>query len=503
MASVWLPSTGKLYLPPPTPVSKILGTDEFVQRTDLYYHTGSERLLMVGHPHHEIRNGEGVVVPKVSPSQYRVFRCKFPDPNQFTFPDTNIYNPENQRLVWAVRGLEICRGQPLGIGITGHPYFNKFNDVENPNKALGDTTDDDRRNVGIDPKQIQMFVIGCTPCVGEHWEKAIPCADERRDAITKCPPIELINSDIEDGQMADIGFGNINTKTLQQNKSEVPLDLVDQTIKHPDFLKMSNDPFGNSMWFFAKREQMYVRHSWVRAGETGEDVPQDLFLSPTQRNKMGPVSYFASPSGSLVSSDQQIFNRPYWLQRAQGLNNGVAWNNEVFITAVDNTRGTTFTLSIQKEEADQPETYKASNFRSYLRHVEEWEISMIVQLCIVNLDPEVLAHLNNMNPDIIEGWNLGFIQAPSNLEDKYRFITSLATRCPDKDKQKEKKDPYEGKTFWNVDLTATFSTELQQFSLGRKFMFQTGMRGLKRPVPKAVSFRATNSTGTKRRRKNA
>lgn len=508
MASVWLPSSGRLYLPPPTPVAKLLNTDDFVQRTDLYYHAGSERLLMVGNPFFPVINGQGtVIVPKVSPMQYRAFRCKLPDPNQFTFPNADIYNPEKQRLVWGVRGIEICRGQPLGIPSTGHPFFNKLRDVENSNQqpAPPGGDDDPRKNIGLDPKQVQMLIIGCTPCVGEHWDKAETCiGDERGNGTTECPPIELVNTIIEDGNMADIGFGNLNNKTLQEDKSETPLDIVQEIVKHPDFLKMGSDPFGNSMWFYARREQLYARHMWNRTGVTGEDVPSNLFFAAKSDLKMGSIAYFNSPSGSLVTTDQQIFNRPYWLQRAQGLNNGIAWNNEVFITCVDTTRGTNFHITMRKNPPTG-DVYKASEFRVYNRHVEEYEIAMICQLCIVDLEPEVLAHLHNMDPNIIDSWNLGFIHPPNNLEDKYRFIQSLATRCPDKDAAAEPKDPYEGKTFWNVDLTKSFSTELEQYSLGRKFQFQTGLRGIKRPAPKAVSFKASSSTSrpVKRRRKNA
>ncbi|ANZ90243.1 L1 capsid protein [Bos taurus papillomavirus 17] len=506
MASLWLPATGKLYLPPATPVTQILSTDEFVKRTDVYYYTGSKRLLMVGHPYHEVKETVSgkLIAPKVSGNQYRVFRCQFPDPNKFTFSNPNLYNPETQRLVWGVRGVEVCRGQPLGIGCTGNPFFNKYKDAENPQSAFAKPGEEDRVNVCFDPKQIQMLIIGCQPCEGEHWDVAKTCVEQPRSEESKCPAIELVNSIIEDGNMADIGLGNINYETLQQNRSDCPLDLVGQIAKHPDFLKMSSDPYGNRMWFYASREQMFARHLWVRSGTTGEDLPSNLFIGPELNggdSKIKPHSYYCSPSGSLVSSDQGIFNRPYWIQRAQGLNNGIAWGNEVFITVVDNTHGTNFTFSQKTEEAERPEEqYKASNYRIFSRHAEEFEIAMIVQLCIVDLTPEVLSHLNTMNDRILEDWNLGFVQAPSNLEDNYRFLQSLATPCPDKFKDKEKVDQYEGKTFWTVNLTETFTTDLAQTSLGRKFLFQTGkLNGNKRVAPKSVTFRSKRSSAKRRK----
>ncbi|AJG05912.1 L1 protein [Bos taurus papillomavirus 15] len=497
----WLPSSEKLYLPPPTSVTQFLDTDDFVTRTDIFYHSNSERLLFVGHPYFDIKKGEEVSVPKVSGSQFRVFRLKFPDPNKFSFPNPKMYNPETQRLVWGLRGIEICRGQPLGIGVTGHPAFNKLRDAENPFQ-YPTQEEDNRVNVCMDPKQVQLFIVGCTPCEGEYWDAAKPCGElEQGD----CPPIELKNEIIQDGEMCDTGFGNINFATLQASKSGAPLDIVNQIVKYPDFLKMGSDPYGNSMFFYAKREQMYIRHLWSRAGSMGDDIPNDdknpFYLSGKVPQ---PTSvYVGSPSGSLVSSDQQIYNRPFWIQRAQGRNNGMCWNNELFVTAVDTTRGTNFTISVHKSQpAPRPlEQYAATNFKHYLRHVEEWELSIIVQLCIVDLTPEAVTHLHSMNSNIIDNWNLGFIQAPNNIEDKYRFISSAATRCPKPSDTEEKEDLYKGKKFWDVDLTNKFSMNLEQYSLGRKFLFQIGKKGTKRSAPKTVKFE-NSGKAPKRRRKN-
>ncbi|ALP46950.1 L1 protein [Cervus elaphus papillomavirus 2] len=512
MSTFWLPSSGRLYLPPPTPVARILDTDEYVTRTDIFYHTNTERLLTVGHPYFDIKVEDKVTVPKVSGSQFRVFRLKFPDPNKFTFPNPNVYNPENQRLVWGLRGIECCRGQPLGIGASGHPLWNKFKDVENPS-TYNVTGTEDRQNCAVDPKQVQMLIVGCTPCHGEHWDKAIPCSDQDPGPQTgDCPPLELKNTIIQDGEMCDYGFGNMNFKALQEDMSGVPLDIVNQTVKYPDFLKITGEPYGNSCFFYAKREQMYARHIWTRAGYSGDAIPNavspsDFYLPPAggaPRSPLGPSVYYTTPSGSLVSSDQQIFNRPYWIQRSQGINNGICWGNELFVTAVDNTRGTNFTISMRRTGPAEPNVYNATEFKQYLRHVEEWELSLILQLCIVDLNPEVLAHIHNMDSTILDSWNLGVIQAPNNIEDQYRYLNSLATRCPGKGDQKEPEDPYAQYQFWTIDLTERFSMDLEQHSLGRKFLFQIGQtRSRKRKAPKAVTFESTAKAPKRRRTKKA
>lgn len=510
--SYWLPANGKVYLPPSTPVARVQSTDEFVQRTNIFYHANSDRLLTVGHPYFEVRSSvdpHDVLVPKVSGNQFRAFRLKLPDPNRFALADMSVYNPDKERLVWGCRGLEIGRGQPLGVGTTGHPLFNKVLDTENPNK-YNTGTKDDRVNTSFDPKQIQLFVLGCTPCLGEHWDTALPCAEKQPDT-GGCPPLELKNTVISDGDMVDIGFGNMNFKALSVTKSDVSLDIVDSTCKYPDFLKMSNDVYGNSCFFYGRREQCYVRHMFVRGGVVGDTIPDAVvnedhnFMLPAassdqSRSQIASSIYFPTVSGSLVSTDAQLFNRPYWLQRAQGHNNGICWSNELFLTVCDNTRNTNFNISVPKE-GGQITDYDSQKIREYTRHVEEYEISLILQLCKIPLEAEILAQINAMNPNILEDWQLGFVPTPDNpIQNAYRFIHSKATPCPDKAQPKEREDPWAPYTFWVVDLTEKLSLDLDQYSLGRKFLFQAGLtntsvNGLKRT-------RSSSQRGTKRKRKS-
>ncbi|AFA26579.1 L1 [Tursiops truncatus papillomavirus 5] len=503
--SYWLPSTDKLFLPPPAPVSKILSTDTFVKRLDIFYHAGTGRQLLVGHPYFDVLgDNQKLIAKKVSGNQYRAARFLLPDPNRFALQDPSIYNPEQERLVWACRGVQIGRGLPLGGGTTGHPFYNKAKDTENPNNKYPNTTKNDiRQNVSFDPKQVQMVFVGCTPCLGEHWEKVTKTCDGQERKAGDCPALELLSTHIQDGDMCDIGFGAINNKTLQESKSEVPLDIVTSICKHPDILQMANDQFGNAMWFFAKREQMYVRHMWARTGIVSEKVPDavngdrhDFYLSPKDNKEMASVIYTATPSGSLITSDGQLFNRPYWIQTAQGKNNGICWGNELFVTVVDNTRNTNITISVKDPEKQLDEgSFQTDAFKIYTRHMEEYEFNFIFQLCKVPLQPEVLAQIHNMNSTILEKWNVGFApSAPtsSSLSEHYRYLNSLATKCPPAPEETEEKDPYEGETYWKIDLSETFSSELDSFPLGRKFLYQaskssvrvSGRSATKRPATK-------------------
>nr|WJJ59262.1 MAG: L1 protein [Hydrurga leptonyx papillomavirus 2] len=494
----WLPSSNKLYLPP-SPVTRTSSTDEYVIRTSIFYHANSDRLLTVGNPYFEIKDGAKVVVPKVSSNQYRVFRVRFPDPNKFALTDSTLYDPEKERLVWACRGLEIGRGGPLGIGVSGHPLFNRYEDTENPTRYSQPQSTDNRQNVSFDTKQTQLFMIGCAPPLGEHWAKGLRCDSNPKD---NCPPLELVNSVIQDGDMVDIGYGALDFKALQENRSDVPLDINDSICKYPDYLKMSKEHYGDSLFFYGRREQMYTRHFFSRAGETGEPVPDGKLKKAAggqAQNTLGSTVYFGTPSGSLVTSDAQLFNRPYWLMRAQGQNNGICWENQLFVTVVDTTRGTNFTLSVANGAG---ETYEASKYKVYTRHVEEFELSFVMQLCKVPLTPDVLALIYTMNPDILESWNLGVNPPPSgSLEDTYRYLQSLATRCPDKQPPKERVDPYDKYNFWDVDLSERLSLDLDQFPLGRKFLYQSGQN---RPRPRKtlrISNTVSSTKRVKRRKK--
>lgn len=121
----------------------------------------------------------------------------------------------------------------------------------------------------------------------------------------------------------------------------------------------------------------------------------------------------------------------------------------------------------------------------------------------------MLAHLNAMNPTILENWNLAFIPPPAaGIEDQYRYITSLATRCPDQTAAEEKEDPYAQYSFWSVDFRERMTNDLSQTSLGRRFVYQISLAGrttvrgtVKRKRATTSGTTTTVTKTTKRRRR--
>lgn len=475
--AVWLPAQNQFYLPP-TPVTRIISTDDYVKRTSLFYYGSSERLLTVGHPYFSILNttGNQVLVPKVSPHQYRVFRCRLPDPNKFAFGDSRIYDPEKERLVWACRGVEIGRGGPLGVSVTGNTLWSKLMDAENAFTTPNVKADYRRLPLAFDPKQTQLLIVGCRPALGEYWKKAKPCS---ADANTRdmAPPIEIESSIIQDGDMIDVGLGHLDFANLQQSKADAPMDIINTICKYPDFLQMTDDAYGDSMFFYARREALYCRHMFLHVGELGkEKVPEQLYAKQATSGATKPSdAYSAIPSGSLVSSETQLLNRPYWIQKSQGQNNGICWHNDLFLTVVDNTRGTNFTLTTAVTADKVQEEYKPANYYTFLRHAEEYQVSVILQLCKVPLTPETLAYIHTMDSTIVDEWHLNVAQPANSLHEQYRYLASKATKCPSEDKPVEPVDPYKNMQFWTVDLTDRLTADLDQTPLGRKFLFQNGL----------------------------
>ena len=105
-----------------------------------------------------------------------------------------------------------------------------------------------------------------------------------------------------------------------------------------------------------------------------------------------------------------------------------------------------------------------------------------------------------MNSQILDDWELSFVPPPpQGIEDSYRYIRSLATKCPTDVVPTEKKDPWDKYTFWDIDLTERLSSELSQFSLGKRFLYQSGMLTNRQIRPREASSETRRSAKRKRR----
>ncbi|ACD39811.1 L1 capsid protein [Chelonia mydas papillomavirus 1] len=494
--AVWTPSTSALFVPPVN-VPALYSTKEFVQRTSYVFHGTTERLLTIGNPYFPLIDRDVVIVPKVSAYQYRVFRIKLPDPNKFPIPESARGDKDSTRLVWAVQGIQVNKSQPLGVGPSGNTMSSgtlDYADSHHPGNEKPPPPDDRRINSASDSKQSQVLIVGCIPPMGQHWDASIRCTEDNDKEM--CPPLELKHTVIEDGDMVDMGLGTLNFSTLCSNKSTLPLELINSISKYPDWLTMNADPFGNHCFFMLRREQVYLKSVGMQYGNVGEDEPTDYHIkggTGTLWQTPGRHSWFPLVSGSLATSDNQLYNRPYWIENSTAPNDGICWHNQLFVTCADTTRNTIFNISTLKKNVPATSDYKESNFTNYSRHVEEYEISFILRLCMVNMDLPVLNHLHNMDPMLLEDWGFGTTPPPNlTVEDQYRFLQSKATKCPPTPATPPDADKWAKYKFWDVDCTEQISSDLSPFPLGRRFL---------QLYPKAATATRTLSSSSRKRRR--
>lgn len=511
-----------------------LTTDDYVIGTNIYATCNTERLLIVGNPHHAVEAGEQenaatkFLVPKVSANQYRVFRCRLPDPNEMILPESHIPDPKF-KYVWQLRGLQVNRGQPMNTGASGAPKFNRGADAESfpymrPDPRVADASSDHTVPFAFDPKQMQLLVCGNKPAIGEYWGKADACPTLEGDEENPptCPPIQLRTEFIEDGDFFDMGFGAMEP-ALRENKYDVPVELLQEITKYIDLIGMQNDGTGDSAFFLTKREQAYARHVFHKDGNQGEPIDENLYpKGPSAQgncNCTDNYTFYTTPSGSLVNSDNTLFNKPYFLNRGQGHNNGICWLEDLFITVLDNTRNTNMVISVATSDGQTKngKDFDEGNFTYFLRHTEEFELHLGFRLCKVPLTSPVLFHLFQQNDRILKKWGfkvgmplhpLPGHPAPS-LKDSYRYITdptpsvpeSMAILCPERQKQidgePEDQDPYFGHEFWDLDFTDTFKFEYSGSTFARQFFLGLPVSST---APKRKNIQPPKKTSSKKKK---
>lgn len=492
MSAIYLPGSASYILPPPPSIDPLFSTDDYVQDTGLLYHATTDRLMTVGHPYFDVyksdsnSGGNGAAqppeIPKVSAHQYRVFRVKLPDPNAMLLPDSSLQSSDF-KLVWQLKALSVVRGQPCAVGLSGNSNFNKMYDRENSPQGAEDKNGnqkDHRVPLCVEGKQSQILICGCKPSLGEYWGSASECPlNKNSNKEDSSPAIQLYSTPIEDGDMHDMGFGNMDFSQLSHNKANIPFELLDETAKYPDWVKMNSDPFGDTCFFMVKRESLYARHYFEHAGKSTEPLPKGYNLNKNGDNGSNGTTkadnktynWFPGVSGSLTSSENNIFNKPYWLTQAQGHNNCICWNQELFVTVLDTTRNSILNISIKPKS--ESNGYDETKFNNYLRHVEEYDLRFVFRLCKVPLTPQVLFHLHGCDPHILQNWGYHTTPQPVGaLGDVYRFNDSNKAICPVQHVQEDElpDDPYHELHFWDVNVHESFTTDLHRFPLGRSYI---------------------------------
>ncbi|QXP49528.1 MAG: L1 protein [Melanogrammus aeglefinus-associated papillomavirus 2] len=399
----------------------IKSTDEYVKESDITYVVQSENIRLEGHPFKKVDDK----TPFVSPSRFNVVGLDLPDMNKLYLPPMagNI-GLDSEIAVWKIVGLRVDSQGPLQPATTGQrasaaipsdsgaknadlndgppdsPYNNHL-----PNFTESEAGDDPvDANVtvtyswGMEHKQVQLLCVGCEPALGVHEAKVDPTA---LDAAAWAGDIKRVTSDIADGDLHEFGYGNIDYNNCCKDLSLLPIEMCynNGPTKILDKLTMDNDKTGNKCFFCWEKTGAGVRHSRLTEGlKFSEDGTHQTQRIPQQQNVI---------TSGMISSAGDLFNKNYWLNKAKGPNNGVLWDNKLYITFVDNTRGYIHQLSSVSASADgNPLHYDPTKTSCFLRHVREFKITVLVRLCHVKLEAKLITWLMQYNANWLK--NIGF-----------------------------------------------------------------------------------------------
>lgn len=401
-------------------------TDDYVKETNLIYAVESQKVHFIGHPFKPIMDSQvttKINVPFVSPHRYTVVEMNLPDPNKFSFPKPSGLSLKTEKYVWKVVGFRVDAGESIAPSFSGNYKMNYTkgqpthtaedmeeqhsdsdsdmeNDIFHRHPKVRETTQtmvDSRTTVCWNAPITQILGIGAAPLRGTHWTNT---------PATQFPPnLGEITSDIVDGDICDIGFGNINYASLIQDKATLPIEAVlNPTLvsKKPDEIAMKQSPSGNECFMLLYRKQLLTKLVDFAAGIDGEKTTVSGKFADNQFMPAGPII----PDGGQYSNTGDIFGKNFWLMKSEGPNNGICWRNKLYITMVDSLRG--HILTAFKDTSSSTQTWDSSHFTFYMRHMKTYHIQAIVKLCKITLEAELTQYLEQMNEGILNDWGFNF-----------------------------------------------------------------------------------------------
>lgn len=215
-----------------------------------------------------------------------------------------------------------------------------------------------------------------------------------------------VQTDINDGDLCDFGFGNIDYETMCQDKTLLPVEMCynNGPCKLPDKLAMASDKTGNKCFFCWDRTAGGIRHTRHTNGLTMANDPSEA--QDWKKAQALPQIQNTMTAG-MVSSTMDVFNKNYWLNKAAGPNNGILWGNKLYVTFVDNIRGHIMMITKRTETSGGSDgKYDPSKTTGLLRHVKEFKVTVLVRLCKVKLEAKLITWLLQFN----SGWlnDIGF-----------------------------------------------------------------------------------------------
>ncbi|AXH75396.1 MAG: L1 protein [Melanogrammus aeglefinus-associated papillomavirus 1] len=420
----------------------IKSTDEYVRESDVTYIVESELIRIEGHPYKKLDDHN----PLVSPSRYNVVELQVPDMRKLLLPphQGNI-GLDTEIPVWKLVGFRIDVQGVLCPATTGQQCSASVpNDygAKNPDSSDGilynmgncmvedaDSNAEDLAavtatyNWGMEHKQVQFIAVGCEPLLGVYETKPIPSDASKTEVGDTSRATKLI----EDGDIHEFGFGNVDYVKLNLDKTLLPVEMCynNGPLTIPDILTMENDTVGNTMFFKWDRSAQGIRHTRNTSGITFPNNPSGGGTETWKEQQAMPQAQ-SVPTAGMVSSALDLFNKNYWLNKAQGPNNCVLWDNKCFFTFVDNTRGFIQMTTTRTSTADATApTYDPTKTKAYLRHVKEFKVTALVRLCHVKLEAKLITWLLQMDSKWLKNLGFSFHHGPKEKTIAFREVYNM------------------------------------------------------------------------------
>lgn len=272
-------------------------------------------------------------------------------------------------------------------------------------------------NWSMEHAQRQFLCVGCKPVLG--------CYEQWVGAALAVGYLERKTRDITAKDVMEFGYGNalptkwpvITPKHFQSpDLAAVPVEMANMLCEEtprcpllPDIIGMDSDDTGDRNFLCIGPKAV----TGVRCGANAQAMDANRIDRPEPFTgaSISPDPFTAKTAG-MVSTANDIFNKSYWLNKAKGVNNGIIWGNNLYITFVDNMRGHIHKMQFQEQD-DTPVPYNLKNSSMFLRHVKEYRIQVIVRKCYIKLESKLITSLLQLNKDWLKDMGFTFTQTVS------------------------------------------------------------------------------------------
>ncbi|UDM59452.1 L1 [Wesgulfec papillomavirus] len=429
----------------------LTSTDEYVRETELTYVVGSDIIRVEGNPYKEIipppSSEHPTHVPLVSPSRYNQVTMSLPDMNKMQMAPTQTrLTLDTELSVWKLVGIKVESQGAIRPPVTGNRFTTAavsdsglVQPTPGPNPPPNEEDEDEESlssqpppsktpattswfEFGFEHTQVQSLTVGCEPPLGVYEaRKSASSASAANIHDDNWYFTERMQTAIQDGDFCNFGFGNAHPN-LQMDLSQQPVESVlNPNMPHMDLdlISMDNDLVGNKNFYTWKREAAGTRHTRLNPDSKYPNFPVIVSKGAPAVNNNDPFGYchrapgggLSLPTAGMASSTTDLFNRYYWLNKSGSPNNSVIWGNKLWITFVDNLRGTIHNCSNYDNSAAAA-GYDPEKSTNFLRHVKEFKITCLVRLCKVTLEAKLITYLLQYNHQWLKDLGFSFDMAP-------------------------------------------------------------------------------------------